>query len=229
MKLPIDLQPKAQVVFVLDRTMSMSTCDCPEGMSRWEYAIGAIREAMNELQRREHRCVLMTFGRDVQLISEHASARHLDSLLMGDAACCTGQAASEAIYFAAPATQSDPAGAVIIISDGTPDQDSRVGHVFIGDPNIMRTLFARTYFLTVGKPSEQLERFAQLWPHRASLESLMAADAVSYGEPDPHAMRSEAQAREPREAFAAPAMPDVEPTRDTQPEAPSKRKPTRRG
>lgn len=166
----IELGPTAPVVLALDRTMSMSRRDCPEGASRWEYALSALREAMLELCSSERRVALMTFGRDVQVI-ENARPEHLDTLTMGDGACCTGQAAAEALYFARPA------GALIIISDGLPDSDSRIGQALLSQPDMMQALFTRTCFMTVGKVDEHLRRFAELWPNHCSLEDAIAATA----------------------------------------------------
>lgn len=169
----IELAPEAPVVLALDRTMSMATCDCPEGRSRWEYSLSALREAMQELCSQQRRVTLMTFGRDVHVV-EAAQPEHLDSLLMGDGTCCTGQAAAEALYFALPRDPSLPAGAVVIISDGLPDNDSRVGHVLVSQPDIMQALFARTCFMTVGAVNEHLQRFAELWPNHCALEDAIA-------------------------------------------------------
>lgn len=175
----IELAPNAPVALALDRSMSMSTRDCPEGMSRWEFAISALREAMSELCSSQRRVTLLTFGRDVHVI-ENARPEHLDTLTMGDGACCTGQAAADALYFAPPASSPyfpTPAGAAVIISDGVPDGDTRIGKVLLGTPHVMQALFERTCFVTVGAVSEPLQRFAELWPNHCRLEDATAATA----------------------------------------------------
>lgn len=174
MKPLIELEPNAPMVFCLDRTASMDTRDCPEGLTRWHYALGALREAMNQGKRENRRMTLITFGANVHVF-ENVSATDLEYLTHGDAACCVGQAASEAIYFAA-ATPNAPQGGVVIISDGLPDQDTRTGRVLLGSPICMRELFDKTCFLTVGKVPKDVEVFASTWPHHARLEDVMASD-----------------------------------------------------
>jgi hypothetical protein len=177
--IPIELAPTAPVVFVLDRTACMATRDCPEGIARWDYARGAIREAMVELRRQGRRTTLITFGRNVHLF-EDATPEQLRLLSLGDVSRCTGQAASEAIYFAAQ-TNTRPAGGVVVISAGLPEDDTRVGRVMLGSKAIINQLFARTCFLTVGDVPLDVQLFASLWPHHSRLETVMAADKVNYG------------------------------------------------
>lgn len=169
----------APVVYAIDRTLSMSTPDCPDGLSRWKYALGAVREAMNELARQGRRVTLMTFGRDTWL-KENAAPSDVDALRMGDASCCTGQAALEACFYA-----SDPEiGTAIIISDGLPDGDTSLGQLFLQQ----RALFEHSvsmYFLTVGAVSEELRVFAESWARSARLEDCLARDATSAPAVDP--------------------------------------------
>lgn len=179
----IILHPAAPIVFAIDRTSSMNTRDCPDGMSRWEFARGAVREAINELRAVGRTVTLVLFGRVVQVI-EDATASDLNYNQCIDDSCCTGQAASEAIYFAAP-NGAKPQGGVIIISDGLPHNDTRVGRVFLSSPAVMRELFSRTIFLTVGQVPADVQLFASTWPNHNTLEAAMRGRATNYGPSDP--------------------------------------------
>jgi von Willebrand factor type A domain len=175
MNVQIELQRGASMVFVLDRTASMDTRDCPGGISRWEYAIHALDEAITHARSQGRVVTLITFGRYVHLF-EDPTSETLDLLSHGDTSCCTGQAASEAIYFAA-STPNRPAGGVVIISDGLPDQDTLIGRVLLGSPLAMAELFAQTCFLTVGQVPDDVKVFASLWPHHSTLEEVMGQPA----------------------------------------------------
>lgn len=175
----IRIAPNAPMVFVLDRSASMATRDCPEGMSRWDYARGALRQAIKHAIRQGRRVTLITVGRGVSVIDD-ATHVDVDDLLMGDNACWLGQAASEALWFAAP-NDKRPGGGVVIIADGMPEQDTRVGQVFLSSNVVMRELFSRTVFLTVGKVPMDVQLFASLWPHYGTLEQALAGSETQYG------------------------------------------------
>jgi hypothetical protein len=164
----MNLPAGAPVALVLDRSASMATRDCPEGATRWAYAIAALKEAIGTLIDEGHQVTLLTCGRDVE-VHEHIKPEQLEHLLWGDPLSCVGQAAMDALYYAPRMLD----GAIVVISDGVPDQDTRVGAIATGDPNVMRHLLSRAYFLTVGEVSRQLESFARIWPNSARLEDLM--------------------------------------------------------
>lgn len=197
------LAPHTPVVFALDRTGSMHTRDCPEGISRWDYMLGAVREAMNELCKQDRPVHLVTFGSNVRLFL-NAVPGVLDGFTYGDARCCTVDAAITAMQVASPTGARAP-GHVVLITDGLPEGDTPVGEMLAANEVAMHALFARVQFLTVGKRDGELESFARKWPNSNTLESLLMRNAASYGDADPHNMPARAMptlALEPAEDVA---------------------------
>lgn len=189
------LAPTTSVVFALDRTGSMHTRDCPEGMSRWDYMLGAVREAMNELCRSQRRVSLLTFGNGTRLFLD-CVPQVLDGLTYGDAQCNLVDAAITAAQVTSAASSQAP-GHVVLITDGVPDGDTPAGLLVASNESAMHALFQRVQFLTVGKRSAELESFARKWPNNGTLESLLHRAAAHYGTAEPAAMsESVAEARD---------------------------------
>lgn len=171
----IDLDPGAHVVICLERSGSMQIPDC-DGLSRWQYARMLIAEALAQLQVDGHPVTLLTFGRTIHTIP-NAKVSDLEDLAHGDSGCCTGQAAGEALYHTIfgdiPRTIGQVPGAVVIITDGPPNQDTPIGHLLLSDPQLMAFLFHRTFLLTVGQElSHEFHEWLTHWPHHARLEDL---------------------------------------------------------
>lgn len=155
------------VVFVLDRTASMAKLDCPDGVSRWVFAISALRATLNDMHARDPKqpVKLLTCGRTVVEVEGPALDETID-ISNGDASFAIGQAALEAAWHAGE-------GHVIIIADGPSAQDTRVGELVLENDIAMRALFSRTYFLTVGKVDAETAAFAGKWPQSDSLEDTL--------------------------------------------------------
>lgn len=180
-----NLAPCSPVAFALDRTASMQTRDCPGGLTRWEYALNALRTGIAKLTADGHPVTLITYGANT-LTVENVTPADLDMLAHGDGSCCIGQAAGDAAYY----VFGEVPGALVVIGDGGPDGDTRIGQAFLS------LLFARTIggtpldfdggsvcFLTVGEVSAELEAFAARWLEHARLEELMPAIDTSQLEP----------------------------------------------
>lgn len=174
MTTPIPVPPIGPIVFVLDRTASMATRDCPDGASRWEFAVNTLRATLIDMMMRDpsQPVMLLTCGTTVTRVLGVALNAFFDMAIgktptNGDASFAIGQAALEAAWHAGE-------GHVVIIADGPSAQDTDVGKLVLGNDVAMGALFSRTYFLTVGKADAELAAFAGKWPHSDSLEAVLA-------------------------------------------------------
>lgn len=203
---PIPVPESGPIVFVLDRTGSMHTRDCDEGtVTRWDYAISAIRSTLEQLHERKQPAMLITCGTTSDRPWTLGPLNQvLDNLRYGDSAFCIGQAALEAAWHAGD-------GYVVIIADGGPVLDSVVGQQALDNPDVMKALFQRTLFLTVGVPDAELQAFARIWPKHDSLDRLLySADSREQierapTEPPPALDEGAVAYNEPRYKRAAPA------------------------
>jgi hypothetical protein len=146
----------------------MATRDCPNGASRWVFAVRALLSTLVDMANRvpNQHAMLFTCGTTVVPIAGEPLYEAID-ISNSDASACIGQAALEAAWHAGE-------GHVVIIADGPSAQDSHVGELVLGNDVAMGALFSRTYFLTVGKADAELAAFAGKWPHSDSLESVLA-------------------------------------------------------
>jgi hypothetical protein len=176
----LELPDGAPICFVLDRSASMRTRDCPRSATRWAYAIEALKPAIKAAIDGGHPCTLLTYGRDVET-HEHVQPAQLDNLLWGDLAACMGQALGEALYYAPRILD----GGVVVIGRG-PSADTKVGAALMRDQPMFAALTERAYFLTVGTVGPGLRTFAELWRNAARLEDLCEPPETSVLPREPH-------------------------------------------